>query len=450
MKNPETKISLAIPNFESKINYLPLLNGNYFYDIPPRTTITNPPMRNFVMFSDSNANSPSGGMTHGVTEYIEGANRIVADLWNSNELDIHYAIVQYQANPNRYKPPILPTSRFTIYKTNDTYSNTAMISNDTLFVEIFKDDIQYGQSNIKLGDSDVLPLWSRSIVFPPMQLLNLQEWIDLVNATFRDTKVTIPTHPEYTHLHDILECDWSFFPYTIPMEAQKTLFIKSAVILTQNKTPLTVRLNARISLIQFFGKPLNGQSLDQPWRDQYPNLFEPCDEYAIYGILNARIQMLWPFYSTQDPSVQLPVACMRRDAELIVRPASTFVGIYDGFYNNNINMFTVNFKNPESWVYTNSDVADSHCLHFHLTSGFVTSDNNPQTLLNHPSYNFFYSRDIYQIGAQMSISFYITFPDYPSSNPRFKTIGGVLHCHFLTHNDSNGMMIQFRVDRVVP
>jgi FtsP/CotA-like multicopper oxidase with cupredoxin domain len=441
LKNPETRKILCIPDFEQKINYLPYLNANYFYNIP--TLINNPPVRNFVLFGDSDANSPSGGIATGLTEYIDGANRIICDLWNSNELDIGYAIAAYQRNPNNYKPSILPTSKFTIFETNDKYSNSAMISNDTLFVEISNGEIKY-------GDFDVSPLGTKFVKFPPKELMSIQDWIDTVNTTFKNTKISIPEYSEYQHLSDLIECDWSFFPYTVPLESSKYIYIKSAVILTKNKSPFTIRLNGRLMLIQFFGKALNGQTLDQPWKDQYLDSFTPCDEKEIYGILNAEIQSLWPFYATDDPSLQLPIACMTRDGELIIKPNSTFVGIYDGFYNNNLNLFTVKFKSDESWIYTNGDAADAHCLHFHLTSGFVTSQNNNDSQLNNPTYNFFYSRDIYQIGAQTSLSFYIIFPDYPSSDPsepeKYRTIGGVIHCHFLAHTDSNGMMIQFRVD----
>jgi hypothetical protein len=148
--------------------------------------------------------------------------------------------------------------------------------------------------------------------------------------------------------------------------------------------------------------------------------------------------------------LQLPIACMRRDGGLVITPNSTFVGIYDGFYNNNLNVFTVNFKSGESWIYTNADAADAHCHHFHLSSGFVTCQNNIVSQLNNSTYNFFYSRDIYQIGAKTSLSFFINLLNYPSSNPtkpeKYPTIGGVIHCHFLAFTDSNGMMIQFRVD----
>jgi hypothetical protein len=61
-----------------------------------------------------------------------------------------------------------------------------------------------------------------------------------------------------------------------------------------------------------------------------------------------------------------------------------------------------------------------------------------------------YSRDIYQIGPQQTVGFYLTWPYYPSnaktSSPNIKGVGGVIHCHFLPHNDTNSMIIQYYVD----
>lgn len=442
-RNPDTKNIVSIPNFEHQINYLPILNKNYFYNIPTLIN-NNPPIRNFILFADKGNNSQSGGMSTGTTEYIQLALRIMCDLWNSVELDLDYALTSYQSTPNQFKPSILPTSLFTIYKTDDTYSNTAMISNDTLFLEIYDQTVAY-------GDFDQTPLVTKFIIFPATSLMDIQQWTDLVNETFKKTAISIPGYPSYEYVSDVISCDWSFFPFAVPMETDRTIYIKSAAIITTNQTSFTIRLNARMMLIQYFGKPLYGQPLNQPYADEYPDLFTPCDEKALYGILNAEIQDFWPFYATDDPNLQLPIACMRRDAELIIAANTSFVGLYDGFYNNNLNVFTVKYLSGESWTYINSDPTDSHCLHFHLTSGFVTCQNNSVTLINQPTYNFFYSRDIYQIGAQCTLSFFIIFPDYPSFDPdvpsEFLNIGGVIHCHFLVHNDSNGMMIQFRVGR---
>jgi len=45
----------------------------------------------------------------------------MVDLWNSAELNLEWALQQYEQAPNNYKPPILPTSKFRIYKTNDEF-----------------------------------------------------------------------------------------------------------------------------------------------------------------------------------------------------------------------------------------------------------------------------------------------------------------------------------------
>ena len=71
--------------------------------------------RNFLLFPETNNNAIASGNVNGVTEYIDSANRIMVDLWNSSELDLNYAIEQYNLNPNSYKPATLPSSKFKIY-----------------------------------------------------------------------------------------------------------------------------------------------------------------------------------------------------------------------------------------------------------------------------------------------------------------------------------------------
>ena len=88
------------------------------------------------LFPETDTNALEGGNPNGTTEYIDGANRIMVDIWNSQELNLDWALQQYFESPNNYKPCV-PTSKFRIYKTNDKYSNTAMISNDTLKIQLF-------------------------------------------------------------------------------------------------------------------------------------------------------------------------------------------------------------------------------------------------------------------------------------------------------------------------
>lgn len=78
-----------------------------------------------------NSNYP-GGNPLGSTEYVDGENRVMVDLWNSTELDLNQAITQYTLSPNNYQPTVLPTCLFKIYPTDTQYLNTDMLSNDTL------------------------------------------------------------------------------------------------------------------------------------------------------------------------------------------------------------------------------------------------------------------------------------------------------------------------------
>jgi hypothetical protein len=61
-----------------------------------------------------------------------------------------------------------------------------------------------------------------------------------------------------------------------------------------------------------------------------------------------------------------------------------------------------------------------------------------------------YSKDIYQVGPQETVSFNLTWPHYSSNDstkkPPIRCIGGVIHCHFLQHNDANSMIIQYFVN----
>jgi hypothetical protein len=412
------------------------LNKNYFYNIP-NAEIDTHPVRRFVLFSESCINCQT---PRGLTECINGANRQMCDLWNSDQLNLEFAISSYYQSDCYFQPSILPSSRFRIFKTNDVYSNTAMMSNDTLFVQIYDEAIHY-------GNFEKSPVCTVEIVFPQTEYMNIQEWVNLVNATFRQTAIHLD---QYTYLSDILVMDWSFFPYQVAYETNQVLYIKSAIIMTQNKSPFTVRLLARMMLIQFFGKPMIAQQLPPVYDPKYQELYVPCDEKAIYGILNTQIQIFFPSYATKDPNVQLPIACMRRNAELIVDASSRYIGVYDGYYNDNLNSFSVTLNSTETWSYSNLDTADAHCVHFHLTSGFVVANDNKKSLIDKKSYNYFYSRDVYQIGAQQTIRFQLVFKKYPSSfaspSPPYTNIGGVIHCHFFNHQDQNGMFVQFYVD----
>ena len=491
----ECKHLLKRPCFEydPKFNYLAFLNREYYYNLPDFNADTS--TRNFFLFPETDTNALDGGNVNGTTEYVDGANRIMVDLWNSEQLNLEWALQQYGLAPNNYKPPTLPTSKFRIYKTNDEFSNTAMISNDTLKVQIFTHEVAY-------GDLSQIPLATVTIIFPPTPVcesLDLQEWIDLVNNTFQQTTIAIAGHS--VNLNTILTCDWSFFPYALDFLYQKTAYIKSAVIKTVNGSNYWIRFLGRWPLLQFFGKPMTGNSLDpssdlmsqlrtkqhqrhEKIRNRYheamairrtnevrspyknnrlpPNknssLYIKCDEVGIFGVSDAEIQQIFPFYATSDGEVQLPIACMKRDAELIIPPQQTYIGLYDGYLNDNLDSFSVRLRSSEIWLYTNGDCADTHPLHFHLTSGFaspLSPYNSPGLLSCERLYSpLVYSRDVYQIGPQETVAFYLTWPHYSSydrtKTPAIRCVGGVIHCHFLQHNDANSMIIQYFVDRESP
>lgn len=453
-------------NFEYSgiVNYAKLLNKNYFYNLPNINLQT--PIRNFLLFPEPNTNAIASGNIHGVTEYIDGANRIMVDLWNSNELDLQYAINQYNLSPNNFKPEILPSSKFKIYKTNDKYSNTAMISNDTIIIEFFNEKIIY-------GDKTTLPIYKKTVIFSETNYMNIQEWIDYINATFENTDIS--DFSTYKKLSDILYCDWSFFPYQYNYMYNKNICLKSAVIKTLNNSQYNVRILGRWPILQFFGKSLTGGTIEKNklrktkfYRNNNYNTknkyhlnvlknksqYIKCDEFSIYGIYDADIQAFFPQYATTDGDEQLPIACMKRNGELIIENNSTFLGFYDGYLNDNLNSFSVKVKSSELWIYNNGDNADHHPIHFHLTSGYAIPQfiNNSPKLLSVTNNNnpLIYSRDIYQIGPQETIGFYLTWPCYSSNektdSPNIVGVGGVIHCHFLAHNDANSMIIQYWVD----
>ena len=271
-------------------NYIKLLNNKYFYNLPSITDKV--PTRNFLLFPETNNNAISSNNKYGVTEYIDSANRIMVDLWNSYELDLNYAIEQYNLNPNNYKPAILPSSKFKIYKTNDEYSNTAMISNDTIVIEFHFSPIAYGEI--------IEPIYKVEVIFPDTDFRNIQEWIELVNSTFNKTYVNGLN--DYKRLSEILECDWSFFPYQYSYMYDKNICIKSAIIKTKNNSNYYIRILGRWPILQFFGKSMTGLTIDENKynyklvKNNYntknnfhidikknTSQYIKCNEYDIYG-----------------------------------------------------------------------------------------------------------------------------------------------------------------------
>lgn len=434
-----------------KNDYLINLNPNYYYNLPKVSEST--PNRNILLWGETDINYKNGNNINGVTEICLGANRIMVDLWNSSELDLDYALLEYNKNPNNFKPKKLPTSDFKITKKNDQYSNLTMISNDELIIELFENKINY-------GDKFSSPIAKITIVFPPTKMdddLNLQQWIDLLNHQMENNFIDINSNQ--IRLSDLLCFDWSFFPYAINLLDGTIRYLKSAVIKSTSNSNYWIRLLGRWQMLQMIGKCMVGNKNDVPvlsGAGPCCDVNSPCDEEFLYGIYDNYIQSWYPNYATDDENVQNPILCPRRNGELIINPRQTYIGFYDGFYNDNIRSFSTRLRETEIWTYLNADTGDSHPLHFHLTSGFAYKNlspinNTPNTPGSQeiPGLTLNFSRDIYQIGPQQSLSFALTWPFYPSEDttisPRIPNIGGVIHCHFLPHNDASSMIISYAV-----
>ena len=230
-------------NFEygGQINYLSLLNKNYFYNLP---NFDHPPIRQFILFADNQENN--------TTEYIDGANRIMVDLWDSTQLDLSYALTQYNPSLNNYQPDTLPTCLFKIYPTDSAYINYSMLANDTLTIEFFSSAPKYGDEST--------PLASTTVIFPPTDKpLNINQWKSLVTTYFTQTMVTIDN--KLISLGDILNYDWSFYPYHQTYLTKKSVYIKSVMILTTNNSDYYIKLRGSWALLQFFGKPMSAMAM---------------------------------------------------------------------------------------------------------------------------------------------------------------------------------------------
>jgi len=451
-------------------DYISSLNPNYYYNIPNVNSQT--PTRNICLWGENDINyingSPgnsyimngAGQNVYGVTEICNQSNRIRSDLWNSNELDLSHALIEYSKSPNNYKPDILPSSEFRVTKTNDHYINIAMISNDTFTIQGFDTSVSY-------GDTITVPLFSVTITIPPTDPkanLNIQQWINLLNSSLRMTNITV--NGQTFSAIDVISFDWSFFPYGVNLLSNVngvngvTKYFKSAVIKTKNSSSYCIRIKGRWAILQMMGKSLTGNvNTTPPTPNSGPccSTDTPCDEESIYGVYDNYIQSFYPYYATTNENVQNPILCPRRDAQLIIPPNQTHIGFYDGFSNDNIKAFSVKLRSTEIWTYLNGDNADSHPLHFHLTSGFSyrslsTINGTPGTPGTEETLGLTqtYSRDVYPVGPQQSLSFAITWPYYSSEDttntPYIPNIGSVIHCHFLQHYDANSMAVIYAVN----
>jgi hypothetical protein len=398
-----------------------------------------------ILFGDDSQNvAVPGGNPLGATDLIDGANRLFTDMWNSDDLNLAAATAAYNLAPNAYQPPLLPTCLFRIYRTVAAPMNLAMLSNDTLTVELFTSAIAY-------GDTTTPPAGSATIVFPATtKPLNIAQWVALVNAQLAATNVTIGTT---FALSSILAFNWSFFPYQQAFLDGSNATIMTVIMLTTNSSAFYVRFIGAWSLLQLLGKPVTGMALSQtpiaPQPICRPNKQKPGSAGMMMGA-DAAIQQVYPQYATSDPETQIMVGADNA-AQLIVAPASQYRGFVDGQANDAFSSSAVLVNGSESWVYANLDAEDSHPFHFHLTQGYVQANNplnSPGLVSAQRGYEpLLYSKDVYGIGPQQVIAFLIKFPNYLSTdtglNPGVPNLGFMMHCHFAAHVDMAGMMGQY-------
>lgn len=505
---------LNIPNFEASrpTNYINLLNKNYYYNIPK---IHDVPTRLFALFPDYTTNyydainygNPVYEVNpYGVTEYLNGANRIIVDMWNDHELNLMCAYAQYDLNKNNYKPSVLPTCLFRILSSRDldaeNFLNFNMLANDTLYIDIFDANVNpYYIDSTGTTQYTSNPLASVCIVFPAIDKpLNISEWTTLVNKLYSQTHI----QGLDICLSSILEYDWTFFPYkvnymslpsnsndlnAVPNYPLIPIYLKTVMIKNINKTSkFNIRMSAKWELLNFFGKTIAGMSgpLGTSMMNTMPYSFTPTtvscsnmnncaytnDSMVVdmHGNQDQALQNVFTVFA--DPinpynnATQVGGSIMVNMSDLVtfsiparVDPTSVsgdnngiYKGFIDGYQNDALMNFSVKLNSSEKWVYHNMDTQDSHPFHLHLTSGFadLTNNNTSKAIIgdSHNGHNQYpYSIDTYGVPSQQHVSWYLKFMNYTSKKGfKQKNIGFMYHCHYMSHHDMM-MMGQYYVFR---
>jgi len=274
---------------EYDINYINLLNRNYYFNIPKTVDV---PSRTFMLFFQGSYNyiGPKNNVvpilfgpnknisidknyppssyqynyiSEGATE-VAFNSQIYVDAWNSSEIDQENAIISYFNNYNKnkffsYKPNKLPTNLFKINaytKESASYVNTFMLINDTLKIDIFSPD-----AKIKgMETSDIPPLQTIILNFEPtVEPININKLTEKINKKFQSTKFILLGNK--VSMSDILAYDWTFYPYNITpnfaQTGQNTKYINSVMIRIINKSKYQIRITGRWNLLNFFGKPMS-------------------------------------------------------------------------------------------------------------------------------------------------------------------------------------------------
>jgi FtsP/CotA-like multicopper oxidase with cupredoxin domain len=435
------------------INYLTLLNPKYFYNLPSFSPDV--PVRNFSLFVENGENSIP--IDDGSSEYINGSNRICEDMWNSDELDLNYALDQYSLATSAgkyYQPNILPTCLFRITDSSAAGYDQSMIVNDKLTVQLFTSPITYGDT--KAVEQDMVA--SVTITLPPTpngELMNIDEWVELINDSFYNTQITLPDgrgKKKKIRLSSILSLNWSFYPFKVSTMTEKIWFFKSLLMNLTNSSSYYVQLLGKWQLLQMLGKSMTGGALASDSNSNIRGM--PMATLSTSSTSTATsVQLIYPMYATNDPNVQITLTSMDQEAKLIIAPETTFRGNVDSFSNDNLRNFSVQLDSSEQWIYHNGDTTDSHPFHFHLTSGYVdvsNPNNSPGLVSAKRDYvSYLYSRENFGVPPQQSISFNLKFINYSGQDsvfkPKIRGLGNCIHCHFLVHVTENSMMIQYYV-----
>jgi FtsP/CotA-like multicopper oxidase with cupredoxin domain len=379
---------LDLPSFEynASFNYINYLNKNYFYNIPETENV---PVRkiafNFfwyanaspIYFDTQNQNKTN---PYGSTDFNNYVVRIIVDMWNSFELNQTEAIKKYKLNPNNYKPDVLPSCLFKIAPKNDKNINSNMLSNDTLYIDIFDMNKPIGDRNSPYNNypyySDASnegttafsynPVFSTNIVFPENEIpLNIQQWTDLVNLMYSQTFVTLDGKTE--PLSNYLKYDWSYFPfemnYTTTFSGkyfQPPIYINNVLIINKNlSNRYLFRMTGKWQLLNFFGKSIGGMYMNPPGvmpyvNDKMQSLTGPmimnytCDARAS-NIVNNNCNSNMDMNTNMDMNMSMnmnSICCGIENMPNFPRNITSLVQEVYTTYADPLNPYNVNSQNP--------------------------------------------------------------------------------------------------------
>jgi FtsP/CotA-like multicopper oxidase with cupredoxin domain len=451
-KNYDFVEKLPVP--VESINYENYLNKDYFYNLPDFGDDV--PKRNLLFFFDQYTSK-----LNGATDYINGTVRYMADAWNSYEYEMYI-----KTKSDLY----LPTCLFSISKYSGdylTYSNYQMQDNHLLIININFNNVCVNECNCGERCSNSI---SVSISFPEsVKPMNIKEWTNLVNYMYSKTTFVNENGTTLT-VSDILEYSWE--PYLYRFDYLKNLddlspkkfyndplFLKSVKIINKNKSNYSIELKAPFTLLTFFGKPFT--AMDIRYMDPPMNTtpMDPMNMTPLHtkhmGPMNMtpmdtsmnNLQVVFPFAGSINGNIEYPNDNL---FSIKVKSYETYYGFCDGFLNDNFYNFSVKKDSTEKWCYNNGDTQDTHPLHFHMTSGFLTSKDNIDNKLffyenGQEIFNLLsYSKDIYTVPPNNYITIRVTFPTFSSEMGTIPFLGYMVHCHFMAHHDMN-MMNQFFV-----